>query len=61
MVKKHKKRLLVIQHDRREINSVSFSKNEEDVARFGKNDEVLAIWSPEYFINLIEKIKFENT
>lgn len=43
------------------INSVSFSSIKEDVVRFIKNDDVLAIWSPEYFKDLIEKIKFENT
>ena len=43
------------------IKSVSFSSIKEDVVRFIKNDDVLSIWSPEYFKNLIEKIKFENT
>jgi predicted nucleotidyltransferase component of viral defense system len=43
------------------IKSVSFSSIKEDVVRFIKNDDVLNIWSPEYFKNLIEKIKFENT
>ena len=43
------------------IKSVSFSSIKEDVVRFIKNDEVLNIWSPEYFNDLIEKIKFENT
>jgi predicted nucleotidyltransferase component of viral defense system len=42
------------------INSVSFSSIKEDVVRFIKNDEALKIWSPEYFKDLIEKIKFEN-
>ena len=43
------------------IKSVSFSSIKEDVVRFIKNDDVLSIWSPEYFKNLIEKIKFENS
>lgn len=43
------------------IKSVSFSSIKEDVVRFIKNDDVLNIWSPEYFQNLIRKIKFENT
>ena len=43
------------------IKSVSFSSIKEDVVRFIKNDDVLSIWSPEYFKDLIEKIKFENT
>lgn len=43
------------------IKSVSFSSIKEDVVRFIKNDDVLNIWSHEYFKDLIEKIKFENT
>ena len=43
------------------IKSVSFSSIKKDVVRFVKNDDVLSIWSPEYFKDLIEKIKFENT
>jgi predicted nucleotidyltransferase component of viral defense system len=43
------------------IKSVSLSSIKEDVVRFIKNDDVLNIWSPEYFKDLIEKIKFENT
>jgi len=43
------------------IKSVSFSNIKEDVVRFIKNDDILSIWSPEYFKNLIEKIKFKNT
>lgn len=43
------------------IKSVSFSSIKEDVIRFIKNDDALSIWSPEYFKDLIEKIKFENT
>ena len=42
------------------IKSVSFSSIKEDVVRFIQNDDVLNIWSPEYFKDLIEKIKFEN-
>jgi predicted nucleotidyltransferase component of viral defense system len=42
------------------IKSVSFSSIKEDVVRFIKNDDFLSIWSPEYFKDLIEKIKFEN-
>lgn len=45
----------------KKINSVSFRSIKEDVVRFVKNDDGLVIWSPEYFKNLIEKIKFENT
>lgn len=43
------------------INSVSFSGIKEDVVRFIPNDAILNIWSPEYFKDLIAKIKFENT
>lgn len=43
------------------IKSVSFSNIKEDVVRFIKDDEALNIWSPAYFNDLIEKIKFENT
>lgn len=43
------------------IKSVSFSSIKEDVVRFIKNGDVLNIWSPEYFKDLIEKIKFVNT
>ena len=43
------------------IKLVSFSSIKEDVVRFIKNDDVLNIWSPEYFKDLIEKIKYENT
>jgi predicted nucleotidyltransferase component of viral defense system len=43
------------------IKSVSFSSIKEDVVRFIQNDDDLNIWSREYFKDLIEKIKFENT
>ncbi|MCK0124745.1 nucleotidyl transferase AbiEii/AbiGii toxin family protein [Gelidibacter sp. F2691] len=43
------------------IKSVSFNNIKEDVVKFIPNDAVLNIWSPEYFKDLIEKIKFENT
>ena len=43
------------------IKLVSFNSIKEDVVRFIRNDDVLNIWSPEYFKDLIEKIKFENT
>lgn len=42
------------------IESVSFSSIKEDVVRFIKNDQVLGIWSPQYFKDLINKMKFEN-
>ena len=43
------------------IKQVSFSSIKEDVVRFIKNDDDLNIWSPEYFKDLIEKLKFENS
>lgn len=43
------------------IQSVSFSGIKEDVVRFIKDDEVLTIWSPEYFKDLSGKMKFKNT
>ena len=42
------------------IDSVSFDSVKEDVVRFIPNDDILKIWGPEYFKDLIEKIKFEN-
>jgi len=43
------------------IEAVSFSSIKEDIVRFIKDDDILNIWSPEYFKDLVEKIKFENT
>lgn len=43
------------------IKSVSFSRIKEDVVRFIQNDDGLNIWSPEYFKDLINKMKFDNT
>ncbi len=42
------------------IDSVSFDSVKEDVVRFIQNDDVLKIWGPKYFKDLIEKIKFKN-
>ncbi len=42
------------------IDSVDFSSIRNDVVRFIKNDENLAIWSPEYFKDLADNIKFEG-
>lgn len=43
------------------IDSVDFSSIKDDVVRFIKNDDVLKIWTPEYFKDLVNKMKFENT
>ncbi len=41
------------------INYVSFEAVKEDVRRFIPNDEKLKIWSVNYFMDLIQKMKFE--
>lgn len=41
------------------IDTVSFESIKEDVVRFIKDDAALQIWSPAYFNDLIEKLKFE--
>jgi predicted nucleotidyltransferase component of viral defense system len=43
---------------KQKINTVSFDSIKEDVIRFIKNDKALQIWSPAYFNDLIEKLKF---
>lgn len=41
------------------IESVSFDSVKEDVVRFIADDQKLAIWSANYFKDLIQKMKFE--
>lgn len=41
------------------IESVVFDSVKEDVVRFIADDQKLAIWSPNYFKDLIQKMKFE--
>lgn len=43
------------------IESVSFTNIKEDVVRFIKDENVLSIWSAQYFKDLVEKMKFDNT
>ena len=43
------------------IDSADFKSIKDDVVRFIQNDKALAIWSPEYFKDLVNKMKFENT
>lgn len=43
---------------KQKINTVSFDSIKEDVSRFIKDDKPLLIWSPAYFTDLIEKLKF---
>jgi len=40
------------------IQSVSFKSIRADVVRFIKDEKLIAIWTPEYFNDLIQKIKF---
>lgn len=42
------------------IDTVSFSQIKDDVVRFVEDEDVLKIWSPKYFKDLIRKIKFAN-
>lgn len=48
----------IIELLKHKIEKVSFKNIKEDVVRFIKDDKVLDIWSPTYFIDLITKIKF---
>lgn len=48
----------IIELLKHKINTVSFDNIKDDVVRFIKDDKVLKIWSPAYFIDLIEKLKF---
>jgi predicted nucleotidyltransferase component of viral defense system len=41
------------------IESVAFDSVKEDVVRFIADDQKLTIWSPNYFKDLIQKMKFE--
>lgn len=45
---------------REKIAVVSFDNIKKDVVRFIKDDQVLNIWNPNYFNDLIDKLKFEN-
>ena len=40
------------------IQSVSFNSIRKDVVRFIPDDKVIEIWSPQYFSDLVQKIKF---
>ncbi len=48
----------VLQLLKHKIESVSFDNIREDIVRFIPDDTVLDIWSPQYFMNLISKMKF---
>lgn len=42
------------------IAAFSINNIKEDVVRFIKDDSALEIWSPNYFNELVEKLKFDN-
>lgn len=42
------------------INSISIDPIKEDVIRFIPDPHVLDIWSKEYFLDLVEKLKFDG-
>lgn len=42
------------------IAEVSIDNVKEDVVRFIKDDQALLIWSPDYFNDLVDKLRFEN-
>lgn len=44
---------------RDKIASVSFNNIKQDISRFIQDDQKLNIWSQNYFLDLIEKIKFK--
>lgn len=50
----------IIELLQKKIEAVSFKNIKEDVVRFIKDDDILSIWSPEYFHDLVRKIKFKN-
>jgi hypothetical protein len=41
------------------IDAVSMDAVKEDIVRFIPDDSVLDIWSPNYFHNLLDKLRFE--
>ena len=44
---------------RQKIETVSFDRIKEDIIRFIPDARVLDIWSPQYFKDLVERIKFD--
>lgn len=45
---------------RQKINSVNFDSIRDDVVRFIPDDSGLKIWGPQYFLDLLEKLKFKK-
>ncbi|MFC0775440.1 nucleotidyl transferase AbiEii/AbiGii toxin family protein [Terrimonas alba] len=43
---------------RKKIDSVSFQSIRQDIVRFIHDESAIEIWSPKYFTDLIQKIKF---
>lgn len=43
------------------IKTISFERAKEDVIRFIKDDSVLDIWSAQYFLDLLERLRFQST
>jgi hypothetical protein len=49
----------VLELIRNKIDGLNFKNVKEDVIRFIPNDQALEIWSADYFLKLIEKLKFK--
>jgi len=41
------------------IQNIDFKSIREDVVRFIPDDKIIAIWSPNYFLELLDKLKFK--
>ena len=41
------------------IQNVDFKSIREDVVRFIPDDKIIAVWSPNYFLDLLDKLKFK--
>src|SRR5688572_18919326 len=48
-----------IQRVKKKIDNISFNNIREDIVRFIPDDKVLDIWSPDYFKELVDKMKFK--
>jgi len=48
-----------IQLVKKKIDNISFNNIREDIVRFIPDDKVLDIWSPDYFKELVDKMKFK--
>lgn len=43
----------------KKIESVSYNKIREDVVRFIPDEKLIEIWSPKFFMDIVQKIKFK--